>query len=223
MAGELSIKRVAISKANAQTIIITAAAGFITVFCIVASNYMYSLIGYQNRVIAADKKADSQLKTDVNAESRLVSQYSQFVQQNPTVIGQPTSNTSQLKYNNATVILDALPSQYDFPALTTMLQKLLTSNNLNLTSLGGQDESATMSNSPEANPQAVEIPFSFTISGASYQSIQQLFKNLENSVRPIVIDNISLSGTDSSMNLTVSAHTYYQPKKIFQIKTETVQ
>ncbi len=223
MASELSIKRVAITKANAQTIIVTAVAGFITVFCIVASHYLYSLIGYQSRVISADKQADSQLKSDVNAESRLVSQYRQFVQQNPTIIGQPASSTSQLKYNNATVILDALPSQYDFPALTTMLQKLITTNNLNLTSLGGQDQSASMSNSPEANPQPVEIPFSFTVSGANYQSIQQLFKNLENSIRPIVIDNISLSGTDSSMNLNVSAHTYYQPKKIFKISSETIQ
>lgn len=223
MAAELSMKRVALTKANAQTVIVTAVGAFITVFCIVASHYMLNLIGYQSKVISADKKADTQLKANVVSENSLIAKYQQFIQQNPTIIGKPLVNSSQLKYNNATVVLDALPSQYDFPALTTYLQQMLTLNNLNVTSIGGQDQSATMSNQASANPQPIELSFSFSISNASYQSIQQLFQELQASIRPIQVDSINLSGTDSSMNLSVTAHTYYQPKKLFQIKTETIQ
>lgn len=218
---ELSLKRIAVSKANAQMVIVAAIGAFITVFCLVASNYLLGIQSYQSKIIVADIAADNKLKSDVSAKNKLVQSYENFIQQNPTIIGAKTT-TNPYKYNNATVILDALPSQYDFPALTTSVYKLLQSNNLSITSIGGTDQSATISNSPSSNPQPVSIPFSFSIDNASYQSVQALFVKMQESIRPLQIDNISLTGTDSNMTLSVNAHTYFQPKKVFKIGTETI-
>lgn len=222
MAIAISTKRIAVSKANAQMVAVAAGAAFITVFCLVASNYMLGLRSYQSKIIAADYKADIQLKTDVSSEKILVRQYLKFVQQNPTLLGSQLVNTPQLKYNNATVILDALPSQYDFPALTTSVQKLLQSDNLNVVSIGGTDQSASITNDSTSDPQPVSMPFSFSIDSANYQSVQQLLQELQASIRPMQIDSLTMSGTDSDMTLAVNAHTYYQPKKVFKIGTEII-
>jgi len=218
---EISLKRIAVSKANKQMVIIAAVGAFITVFCLVASNYLLGIQSYQAKIIAADISADNKLKSDVSAKNQLVQSYEKFIQKNPTITGAKTTN-SPYKYNNATVILDALPSQYDFPALTTSIDKLLQSNNLSITSIGGTDQSATISNSPSSNPQPVAMPFSFAIDNANYQSVQTLFVKMQESIRPLQINNINLTGTDSNMTLTVNAHTYFQPKKVFKIGTETI-
>lgn len=220
---EISLKRMAISKSNAQTVTATAVSAFIVVFCLVASNNLLGLRSYRAKIINADNKADYQLKADVSAENNLINSYKRFVNQNPTIIGTNVSTNNGVDYNNATVILDALPSQYDFPALTTTIQKMLQINNFSVNSIGGTDESATMSNTPSANPQPVEIPFTFSINNAAYGSIQQLFNTMESSIRPMQIDSMSLTGTDTSMSISVNAHTYYQPGKSFKIGTETIQ
>ena len=218
---ELSLKKVALSKANVQIVAYTSAAAFITVFCLVAANYFLGIRSYQSKIITADNIAYNQLKADVTAKNKLVSDYENFVQQSPNILGSANTNSGYI-YNNATIILDALPSRYDFPALTSTIAKILQSGNFNVTAIGGTDASATTSNAASSNPQPVAIPFSFTITNTSYQSIQGLFQLLQNSIRPMQIDNITLSGTDASMTLTVSAHTYFQPGKEFKISTETI-
>lgn len=222
---EVSTKRLAISKANTQMIIIASIAAFVSVFCIVASNYLYNLQSYQSGVITSDKKADQQLTYDVASESSLIKAYQQFVDQPQTVTGVATyTNNSGIVYNNATVILDALPSRYDFPALASSIAKLLNQGNFNASSIGGTDESASMAvNNASPNPQPVAMPFSFVISGTNYVAVQSLFTELQHSIRPLQIDNLTLSGSDANLNVTINAHTYYQPQKVFTIQKEIMR
>ncbi len=219
---DISLKRVAISKSNARAVIVSAIAAFITVFCLVAADNLLGVRSYQSKILSADQAADNRLKLDVVAENDIVNSYKQFVQQNPTILGSSISNNNNVDYNNATIILDALPSQYDFPALTTTIQNLLQKGGFNISSIGGTDQSSTVSSKPTSNPQPVSIPFSFSITNASYSSVQQLFSTMQESIRPMQIDNITMSGSDSNMSITVSAHTYFQPGKKFTIGTETI-
>ena len=222
MKPEMSLKKLALSKANAQIVAVTAIAAFITVFSLVGANYLLGLKSYQSRIITADHSADTNLKIDNVAKNRLVSAYETFVDQNPNILGSNNQNGSYV-YNNATIILDALPSTYDFPALTSSLQKLQQSiGGLNLSSIGGSDESATISSAPSSNPSPVPMPFTFTTNQTSYQAIQSLFSAMLSSIRPLQIDSISISGADTSMTLTVNAHTYFQPGKQFNITSETI-
>jgi len=216
-----SPKRLALAKANTQTVIISAVSAFIIVFCIVAINYLLGLRSYQQKIIDADQLANNQL-TIVNSNAqRLTSAYNSFVSKNPTIINKPVVS-APIRYNNATVILDALPSQYDFPAMITSIDKILQSDNLDVQSIGGTDQSTSTSSSPSTNPQPVAMPFNFTIQNANYASLQTLFLQLELSIRPIQIQSINLSGTDSSMTLSVNAQTYFQPGKVFKIGSETI-
>jgi hypothetical protein len=218
----VSFKQLALSKANTQMVAVTAIAAFITVLCLGAANYFMGISSYQAKIITADKLADNHLRSDVVAKNQLVSDYRKFGSANPNILGTPNQSGSYI-YNNATIILNALPSQYDFPALISSIQALLQKDNFNVTSIGGTDNSASVSNAPSNSPQPVSIPFSFSITNANYQQVQQLFTQMQEAIQPLQVENVILSGTDSDMTVTVNAQTYFQPAKEFKIGTETIQ
>src|SRR5579875_2370206 len=123
MASNPSQKRVLIDKANSRVVVVTSAAAFIVVFCLVAAHTLFSQLLYQNRIISAKKQALSQLRTDTTAVSQLDNSYVAFVSTPQNVLGGSSSGTGSQDGNNAQIVLDALPSKYDFPALATSLEK----------------------------------------------------------------------------------------------------
>lgn len=221
---DITTKRLAVSKANAQVVIIVAVASFVTVFCLVASNAVFSQYRYQARVVTEKEKAHQQLKENIAAFNRLVTSYKGFDSANVNVIGGTKTGTGDNDGRNAKIILDALPSAYDFPALTSSLEKVLANSSLKVTSITGTDDQLNQqSNVSSPTPEPVTIPFSFSINNANYASIQQLITKLQQSIRPIQIDSIDLTGGVNDMSLTVNAHTYYQPAKSLNITKKVVK
>ena len=219
-----SNKRASISKAGTTMAIVLSLTSFIIILGIYSAHQLLSKISYQNRVIVADKRADSVLQHDVVSANSLINSYTKFVNQTPNIIGgNPSINGGGNNGNNATIILDALPSSYDFPALVTSINSLLASENLSVTSIGGTDNIANIDESPTTDPQPIQIPFSFTVSNANYSTIQDLFKKMELSIRPLSIDSINITGSDTSLTVSVNAHTYFQQPKKFTIGQETIQ
>ncbi len=225
---QVSFKRLALSKANTQMLAVAAVAAFVTVFCLGAANYFWGLRSYQAKIISSDTVADNNLKADVRAKNQLENSYLKFANKTPNLINQNNSgfimgpNGQKYSYNNAIIVLDALPSRYDFPALTASIQSFLQRQNLDITAISGTDQTGSVTTKPSGNPQLVSIPFSFTVVNASYSAVQNLLKNMMESIRPLTIDKMTLSGTDSSMTVTINAHTYFQPGKEFKIGTETI-
>ncbi len=210
----ISTKRLAISKTNAQMVAVVAVAAFVTVFCLIASNAVFSQNRYQARVISAKEKAHKQLQENINNYSNLATAYKAFDNASTNVIGGTKSGKGDNDGSNSKIILDALPSAYDFPALASSIEKVLADNNLKVTSITGTDDQLTQqNNTASANPQPVSIPFTFTVSNASYGSVNQLMAKLQQSIRPIQIDTLDASGSQNNMTVTVTAHTYYQPGK----------
>jgi hypothetical protein len=221
---EFSIKLLGIGKANAQMVAAIAIASFVTVFCLVASQSLWSTQRYQSRVIAAKEKANTQLKANEKAVDSLVASYKSFVTTGNNVLGGSINGTGDNDGDNAKIVLDALPSKYDFPALTSSLEKIFKDQNLNVTSITGtDDEVAQSATASSASPATVTMPFSFTISNASYSSVQNLISILQRSIRPISIDSLTLAGGANDMQFTVNAHTYYQPGKDLSITKQVVR
>lgn len=221
---QLSSKRLAISKTNAQMVGVVAVAAFITVFCLVASNAVFSQNRYQARVISAKEKAHKQLVQNIDNYNNLATAYKAFDGASTNIIGGNKDGTGDNDGSNSKIILDALPSTYDFPALTSSLEKILTDNNLKVTSITGTDDQlAQQKNTSSANPQPVSIPFTFTISNASYASVTQLMNKLQQSIRPIQIDMLDVSGSQNNMTVTVTGHTYYQPAKNVSITKKVIK
>lgn len=221
---EISTKRLAISKASAQMVVVMAVASFVTVFCLVASRAVWSQTRYQARVTSASEKAHEQLNKNIKAFDSLLTSYNKFDSNTTNIIGGVHDGPGDNDGDNAKIILDALPSAYDFPALTSSLEKILTENNFSVTSISGTDDQVNQEkNISSPNPQPVNIPFSFSVDNANYPSVILLITKLQQSIRPIQIDSINLSGGASSMTLTVNAHTYYQPEKALSITKQVIQ
>lgn len=221
---EMITKRVAISKANAQMVIIVGVAAFITVFCLIASKSILSKNEYQGRVISAEDKANSQLTSNLEAFNTLNKNYQSFISDPTNVIGGQSSGNANNSGSNSKIVLDALPPTYDFPALASSIEAILSGQHLTIGGISGLDEELSEENnniSPDPTP--VAMAFTFTVNNVSYQQIGSLLQDLQKSIRPIAIDNVSLNGGGSNIILSVSAHTYYQPGKSLGISEVPVQ
>ncbi len=219
----LTSKRVQIDKAQATTIGIIAGAVFISVFSLVSAKSLWSQRTYQARVIDRKDKADKQLQKNVEAVEDLEVSYKEFVGRSENVLkGNPTGQ-GEKDGDNARIILDALPSKYDFPALTASLEKILTEKSFKITGLTGTDDEVAQSKAEaSSDPKPVDMPFQFDVEG-NYSSAQELLTTMEKSIRPLQIQKLTLSGGNDKMKLLLDGKTFYQPEKSLEIKTEVVQ
>lgn len=220
----ISTKRLAISKTNAQMVAIVGVASFVTVFSLVASKAVFSQNRYQARVTSAKQKAHSQLQQNIQNYGQLSDAYNKFNSATPNVIGGNAGGKGDNDGPNSKIILDALPSTYDFPALTSSVEKILASSGLKVSSITGTDDQVNQQgNTSSPSPQPVSMPFSFTVSNANYAAVSKLINTLQLSIRPIQIDSMELSGGNNDMTVTVNAHTYYQPAKSVTITKQVVK
>ncbi len=222
MAGVSSVKRSLIDKSNSTIVAVTSGACFVIVFCLVASTSLISQFTYQNRIIAADNNALNQLNSDINATQNLENAYNAFVGTPINIIGGNPSGTGIQDGSNSKIILDALPSTYDYPALATSLESILTSQGVQIQSITGTDESTVQSNQSSSNPSPQPMPFQVIVEG-NYTSVQNVINAFERSVRPFQIQTIELSGDQNQLNLNLTAQTYWQPAKSLNIRTEVVK
>jgi hypothetical protein len=217
-----SHKRLLISKANAQIILFTSGACFIVIFSLVASYILFGQLNYQNRVIGKKKTALTQLHKDIDNTQELVTQYKTFVGSTQNVLAGDPNGTGGHDGDNAKIVLDALPSKYDFPALATSLEKLITDQGGVIEDIGGIDDEIAQTDSSAAAPAPVEVPFQVSVSG-NYETVKKIVDVFQRSIRPIKVQTLEITGGENDMTLKISAVTYYQPEKSLNIRTEVVK
>ncbi len=222
-------KRNLIDEADKRMLSFAGVAAFVVIFSLVASKSLISQLGYQNRLASAQQTALNQLKADLSAENSLVNSYHTFVGSSINIIGGSTSSGGPNSGDNGQIVLDALPSKYDFPAMITSVNNLLTASGVSVTSISGTDEQLSQqSDQTSSNPTPVPMVFQFTVTG-SYQNIQTLFNTLQNSIRPFQFQSVQIQATtngtthQTQLTLTATAQTFYQPEKVFNITSEEVQ
>jgi len=218
-----SSKRALIEKANARTVIYVSVAAFILVFSLVAVKTLVSQAAYQNRVIAKKRTAVNQLKTDITASSQLKASYAAFISTSQNAIGGDPNGNGPQDGDNAKIVLDALPSSYDFPGLTTSLENLLANQDVKIDGITGtDDEIAQGANQTSSTPAPVAMPFSMSVEG-SYNNLQTVVSALGRSIRPMQIQTMDLTGGSGNITLSVTAQTYYQPAKSLNINKTVVK
>lgn len=220
----ISSKRVQIDKSNTTVVAVAAVAAALTIFSLVASKSLLDQRSFQSRVIDKKSVALKQLEENVAETTSLVASYQGFVSNQENTLGGNRDGEGPRDGDNAKIVLDALPSKYDFPALVTSIEKMLMSaNNVIVTSIGGTDEELAQSENQETiDPESIPVSFSFEVQG-NYDSVQEVVRNLQKSIRPISVNSVGLSGSNDALVLEVNATTFYKPEKIIDIKTETVR
>lgn len=212
-----------IDKANARIVAYVSVAAFILVFSLVATKTLISQAAYQNKVIGAKRTAVNQLKTDIAATDQLKKAYDAFNSTPQNVLGGNPSGIGSQDGNNAKIVLDALPSSYDFPGLTTSLETLLNNQHVQITSISGTDDEVAQSgNQTSSSPVPVAIPFT-TITASDYNGVKSVIGAYEKSIRPIQLQTLDIAGGQGKIALTITAQTYYQPAKSLNIKKQVVK
>lgn len=211
--GQLSTKHVLVDKANTTVIIAAAAAAAVVVFSLFASKALIDKISYQNKVISKRATANEQLEKNIESKDQLVASYTAFSESPESVIGTPESNSK--------IVLDALPSKYDFPALATSIDGIITGAGMSVESITGSDQETSAEQS-SVSPTPVVVPFEFTAKG-SYEAAQKLITDLQRSIRPFKINSIDFTASDGGIvSVNVVGETYYQPAKDLGIENKKV-
>ena len=219
-----SLKQLQIDKTSQKMIIFASIASFLLVFTLFSAKTLVARMNYQNKVINAKSIARSNLIKNVSSNESLLSAYQNFNNATTNLMGLQTNSASVNSGNNAKLILDALPSEYDFPALATSLQGLLSSTGVTVSGLTGSDLSTGASSGAVSIPIAgtTPIPFSFNVTGNS-DNVLNTMKIFEKSIRPFQFKSFTISGSNASLSLSVNAETFYLPAQNFQVKMESVQ
>jgi hypothetical protein len=201
-------------------------AAAISVFCLTSTKVLLTNGAYKRHVINANHKAADQLRQNLDQSKTLLNQYQVFEGDNPKNIigGKNTTDTKAVPPdgNNSRIVLNALPSSYDFPALISSMAKILNDNRLNNPGIGGSDQSGSTESAANVTAEPVAIPLTVNGTGG-YDIIQALIRDLERSIRPFDLTNLQVQGSSSSMTITASLNTYYQPPKSLNITSEDVK
>ena len=213
------LKRVQIDKTQARMLATVIGASVISMFALVAAKSYFSQANYLNKVAGKKEVAVKQLKSNKEAAIKLEASYKSFAGQSPNLIGGSATGTGERDGDNGRLILDALPSKYDFPALATSIEKLLVGYKIN--TINGTDDATTQSASTDST-QPIEMPFSVDVT-TTYENATNVLKTFEKSIRPFQITDLSITGTNTILNLNISAKTYYQPAKDMKITSEEVK
>jgi hypothetical protein len=223
----LGTKSLKIDKTQSTMLSIVAIATVVTVFCLTSARVLLSQAFYQQRVINARNASVKQLNANINAASTLNTQYSSVFlgSSGQNIIGgQSNSSSSALPPDgdNGKIVLDALPTTYDFPALLTSLSKILNADGVGAQSIDGTDQLTAVSSIPTYNPQPT--PINLTISGtATYDGSSTLLSDLERSIRPFDVTHLTLTGNQSNLVMSLDLTTYYQPAKTLSIPSKEIK
>ncbi len=215
-------KRELISKANTTMVAVAGIGAFLIVFSLVASKTLWAQKSYQSKVIAKKEKAVDQLNENKKSVDQLKVSYTAFTGTPDNVIGGNPSGAGDKDGNNSKIVLDALPSKYDFPAFITSTKKLLALKGFTPKSISGTDDEVAQSQSKETKP--VEIPFQLTTDAGDFARAKELLKSTEQSIRPIKMKKLTITGGDGAqMQLSLDAVSYYQGAKGLTITKEVVK
>lgn len=216
-------KRIAIDKANTAVFVAVSLSVFIVIFSIVAGKALMDQRAYQAKVINQKKTALKQTKKNLQEVEKLNKSYEAFASETTNILGGNPKGNGPKDGENPRIILDAMPSKYDFPALATSVEKMLKDSGYKLDSLSATDDEVKQaSNQSSVTPKVVEIPFTVTVSTTG-SATKPLFQLFERSIRPMQIKKITITGGGQELKVTIDAKTFYQPEKKFDATQQVVK
>ena len=216
-----SVKQMQIDKTNSAIVLTVSLAAIVIAFSGVSIKSMLVERAYQSKVITQQRAALKVAKADVTAIASLSAAYKSLDEASTNIIGGYTTGTGPQDGPSSKIILDGLPSKYDFPAIISSLTNLLQRGGFKTDALAASN-TASLQDAATTSPTATEIPFQYGTTG-SYGDVKNLVSTLDRSVRPVAISTMQISGSDAQLSINVSAKTFFQPGKTLNVTTQVVK
>lgn len=221
-------KRQQISDARKQVFGMVALASAAVVVCIMVGMNVFNRIMYQNKV-------NSELSNTLKIMDNNVENIDKVIENVDALRTNTDLNLPNLKADDSTVfqvIIDALPTENDSVALSSSLQnkilatsgvfieQLTVDNVENVVSSTSGEEEAVSSSTPQM-PVAKAISFRVGFTG-SIDAVNQTLRDIEKTIRPITINQISIDGSDEELTVIIDATTYYSENVDFQLGSKEI-
>lgn len=199
-------KREQVKKASSTVFIVVAVSAAITMFSLVSMRFLWQQKSYNSRIIQAKTQARDDLSANIENIEKLSKQFGEL-------------NTSET--TNSKTILHALPPTYDYAALASSVDAIaIMSGVRSNTNIGEDTSESALSFATVSKP--VEIPLTLDVTG-SYDAIRVYIENLERSIRPIHVQSVTYSGTNSEVQAIIQGNTYYQPARSLDVERTNLQ
>lgn len=222
-------KRQQITNANKQMMIWVGSAAAVVTICAMVSFNLVQHIMYQAKVIGEKSTTEKTIKDSISAVGGLKNNVN-ALQTNSNLLAL-RADPNDTAFN---VVIDALPTEDDSTALGSSLQnKILVNSGVVLSTFtpSASTNTATATTATGSNgtaktaslsaPAAQPIQFTFNIDG-NYDAIQQALKDIERTIRPIIISSIKIQGSDNKLKAMLTATTYYAPKASYSLGSKKV-
>jgi len=222
-------KRQQISNANRTMFMWVAAVSAVVGIAIVGSVLLYQKAAFNERVLGVKDKTVSTLRNNNKVVPELENKIREMNTNKALSEAMAPNQTQPIR-----VVLDALPSEANSPALGSSLQsKFLNDPALKIESLTVDPvigvESQTANNVEDASSTAPaaanEITFRFSVSADinNANALKDLLQRLERSIRAIDITSLQIEAQSNRLVLSVEGRAFYEPAKTVQLKEETLK
>jgi Tfp pilus assembly protein PilO len=174
-------------------------------FSMVGLKFLWDLRAYHSRVTEEKEQVRDTLSTNIENIGLLKTSF----------------NLLEQSKVDSKLVLDALPSKYDFPALATSVESLVTRSGLILSSFSGDDLEKEAVNRI-TDPEPIEIPLNISVEGP-YKNLIKFVDILSKSIRPMQVNRIEIQGTDENIRADILLSSFYQPGVSLEVETRTIQ
>lgn len=210
-----SQKHMQIKKSSAQSFIAVVVASVVVSMTLVLANIMYDTSKFNSKVQGALEDTKLQLVANIEAVDSLEKSFAALQNGDNLIAKQPEDK------KNSEIILDSLPSVYDFPEIASSVNRLAEISEVELVAFQGTDLGSDATNQSTL-VEPIKIPFSVEVKG-SYSAIAKFLLNSERNIRPIIVKSVSLSVSGNELSASVSAETSYQPAFDITIQKEVIR
>lgn len=206
-------KRQQIKNANQMTFVWIVIASAAVVFCLVTAQFLVRQALFNQKVINERAKTQSTLAQNIKNYDKLKQSVEKLVA-DPN-LAKVRANESDTAYK---VVLDALPVSSDNTVLgSSLLQVILPKSGANIVSLSTGGDLLSGAEAPTGNT----IPFTLE-ANASFAQIATMLKDIERSIRPLNVTELTLQGSDSSLNVKLNGESYYAPEQTIELGKKEV-
>jgi hypothetical protein len=216
-------KRAMISKDSQVVLIWAIAASIIFSACAVLSWSFIEDITYNGKVIGELNSTNKALKDNKSASDTIKTELGKLNDDENLIQLRASTDDSALQ-----VVLDALPTVDNRASLAASLQdEILTPSrsdnvslqNINMNDASSSENRTTTGGKTVSGPQPID--FSFVLLGDE-AAIQKALKNIERTIRPIVVTNMTIN-SGNELRVTIGARTYYNPLMLYSLADKKVE
>jgi hypothetical protein len=214
-------KRQQIASANKLIFLWVIGAAVALSICGVGMQFLFRQAAFNQKIIGEKAKTQTTLTNNITNARQLKQKVDELLANTDLASVKATEGDTTLK-----VVLDALPTADDKAALATSLQQvILPKSGVGLTELSTialQGDVVTQGEEPVNDGTAKPTGFTFSVTGA-YGQVKTMLQDLERTIRPINVTNLTLDGGDSSLRTTVKADSYYLPERTVELGKKAIK